>query len=644
MLYTFRCAMRNSLFSAAFSALTSLAFSLAFSEAWAQGLPPDDGGFEIETETQQDSGFDWNQYIGGSVGTVSANGDTASRQLTALTFDINLPATDKLRTVLSIDAVDFENSYTQELKERYQDDHRNCRSVSPSAMVLEHPGPTPSPPSPYTPSDRNNPTPQEIQIIAEREAQYSELVGAHVLELERYGTWSDNNCQDLINDAGNGYIPLEQETDVSDSFADFREAYVQWEPTDYATLAVGRQNLVWGQFDFLSPVGFLLPFRTTNTSTRPSRADFAFGQDAVNLSLFPTSNSEVQLIHVPQMRVEPSVEENSKSYAKSDYCTRDDNGGFIGCSLDIDRYFPDAADYDMSALRFTHYGERLTFAVTALDGTQVSFDPYRDATLVRDGANGIDCGTFEDDDGGQDDASYCWRNERGLAYSELETLALEFSYILNPRVTIKGEFVAYESIDGIDIRDPSSLDNNLSDPTGSGTEDRLAHAIVRHNQGRPYIINDEIFLALGFDYEGDKWFGHLQLLAIDTQPSSQVDEVLECIDDDGEYDGTLACRPSDNPFLRGNADDDSSEVAPVFFIGRRLGDEDEGFVGGGATALFNAYGAGFFGGWRFNENFELGGFLGSVVDVTDSGPQDSQYYDTIDDGDTLAQIGITYLF
>lgn len=639
MPYTFRCAMRYSLFSAAFAALASLAFSLAFSEAWAQGLPPDDGGFEIETETQQDSGFDWNQYVGGSVGVVTADGDAISRQLAAMRLDINLPATDRVKTVLSIDAVDFENTYAQELKDEFEFPYNECVRTSPNATAPNpiHPGEAPVfgdgiSNEEFVALDR------ELDAFRVREEAYD----AARTDLNN---WQFYECERFVDDGR--YIPEEQGTDVTDSFADFREAYVQWEPTDYATVAIGRQNLVWGQFDFLSPVGFLLPFRTTNTSTRPSRADFSFAQDAAALSLFPTGNSELKLIHVPQMRVDKSVEGNLKSYAQRRECgvaiigqeTKCERGDEPGSMTPL---FPEAADYEMSALRFTHYGERLTFAITALDGTQVSFDPYRDATLVRDGVNGNDCSTFEDDDGETEHYLYCWRNDKGLAFGELETLALEFAYILNPRVTIKGELVTYEG------RNPENLYSfeNLADvrPMNDEVPDNLAHAITTYNQGKPYITTDEIFLALGFEYEGDKWFGHLQLVAIDSEPASKVDEVLECIKDDGSYDGELECGPSVIEFLRSNADDDSSEIAPVFFIGRRLGDEDEGFVGGGATAFFNAYGFGIFGGWRFNENIELGGFLGSVVDVTDSGPQSSTYYDSIDDGDSMAQIGITYLF
>lgn len=515
--------------------LAAFGAALLLHPAIGQDLPPDllgdlsdDGGFEIEQDSGDGAG--WSRYIGGTIGAVSADGDTISRSLAALQLDINLPAGERLKTVASIDFVDFENSYTQELREHI--------------------------------IDEGNP---------------------------------DN-------------LPLEEEVTVTDNFADFREAYVQWDANDYATLKIGRQNLVWGQFEFLSPVGFLLPFRGTNISPRPTRDDFAYAQDAVNLSLFPTGNSELQLIHVPAMRLDPTVEENLKSYTQLRYCERNDNDEFINCGANTE--FPDIADYDMSALRYTYYGENLIFAITALDGTQVSFDPYREARLVRDG----------------DDFAYI--NDKGLAFDTLETVALEFSYILNLNWTLKGEYTSFETKEAVD----PTYDNGRE-----GQDNAMGRAIIEVNGGKPYITNDETFVALGFEYEGEDWFGHFQIVNFEFKPASADDEVLECIEDLGDYD-------ADDRTCSGAQDEDDDGVAPIFFIGRKLGDADDGFAGFGATAFFNAYGAGFFGGWRFNENLEIGGFVGAVVDIANTGPPSSDEYESVDDGDALAQIGVSYLF
>jgi hypothetical protein len=566
--------------------LAAFGAALFMHPAIGQDLPPDvlgdlsdDGGFEIEQDSGDGAG--WSRYIGGTAGVVNADGDTVSRQLSALQLDINLPASDKLKTVVSVDFVDFENSYTQELRDK---------EFRPGCVREFGRGRADAVVDPNFPDDHSY-----TEADFDREG--------------RYERWL--RCERLLNENGDGYLLAERETKVTDSFADFREAYVQWEANDYATLKIGRQNLVWGQFGFFSPVGFLLPFRGTNTSPRPSRADFAYAQDAVNLSLFPTGNSEVQLIHVPAMRLDPSVEENLKSYTRLRFC----GDGEPSADCDIDDAFPDIEDYDMSALRFTYYGENLIFAVTALDGALVSFDPYRDATLARG-----------------DDGNFIYRQDNKLAYGELETVALEFSYILNLNWTLKGEYTAYESKEAVD---PGRNDKE-------GLENAMGIAIIDVKGGKPYITNDETFFALGVEYEGEEWFGHLQLVSFDTEPASRADAVLECIEDNGIY------RRNGNNARRSRCDsadnEDDNATLPIFFVGRRLGEADDGFAGFGATAVFNAYGFGFFGGWRFNESLEIGGFVGVAADVSNSGPPSDENYDSTDDGDALGQIGISYLF
>lgn len=585
----------------AFALALSLVSSVV-SLAQAQELPidlPDAGGFEIE----EDSGAstDWSRYIGGTIGAVTADGDTVTRQLAALQLDIDLPANDRLKTVISVDFADFENSYTQELREGLQTQRQNCIQISRNATPIDEPV------RPGAAPDRNN---------FDTDAAFATANDQHMMDVDSYnrdislfGEWQNNDCENLVNADEDGYLPVEDEISVADSFVDFREAYVQWEATDFATLTLGRQNLVWGQFEFLSPVGFMLPFRGTNTSPRPTRADLAYAQDAVNLSLFPTGNSELQFIHVPQMRLDPSVEENLKSYSQIRYCERDDAGNFINC--DANTEFPDIADYDMSALRYTYYGERLIFAITALDGTQISFDPYREARLIDDGSYT----NYTDDD--------------GLVFDTLETVALEFSYVLNLNWTLKGEYTAFETREAAD----PTYDNGQE-----GQRNAMGRAIIAVNSGKPYITNDETFIALGFEYEGEDWFGHFQIVNFEFEPAGQADAVLECIEELGTYDEeTQTCSGAQD-------EDDNDGVAPIFFLGRRLGEADDGFVGFGATAFFNAYGAGFFGGWRLNESMEFGAFVGAVVDITDSGPPSDENYDSIDDGDALAQIGVSYLF
>ena len=80
-------------------------------------------------------------------------------------------------------------------------------------------------------------------------------------------------------------------------------------------------------------------------------------------------------------------------------------------------------------------------------------------------------------------------------------------------------------------------------------------------------------------------------------------------------------------------------------MARKLGAENQGYAGVGAGAFFNAYGFGLYGGWTFNETIRIGGLVGATIDVADSGGNlEDENYRGIDDGDTVAQLGVSYLF
>ena len=91
-------------------------------------------------------------------------------------------------------------------------------------------------------------------------------------------------------------------------------------------------------------------------------------------------------------------------------------------------------------------------------------------------------------------------------------------------------------------------------------------------------------------------------------------------------------------------DDDASSIAPIFNVARRLGAENQGYFSFGAGAFFNAYGFGLFGGWTFAEKIRIGGLVGVTAHVSDDGDFDDEHYETVDEGDTLVQLGVNYLF
>ena len=550
-----------------------LAFGSVFAihGAMAQDLPDDfdgTGGFEVE---ENRTGRDWGQYIGGRAGVVMADGDTISRQLAALQLDINLPASDTLKSVVSVDVADFENSYKQELRDDLQRNLMFCDELSPNAIET---------------SDN------------------SEL-------------WETYGCDRFVNREGTGYIKVKRETPVSDIFVDFREAYVQWEATDATLLRVGRQILVWGQFDFFSPNAFLAPTRSSSIKPRAHRSDLSFAQDMVQLSVFPLSNLEVQAIYVPQMRIDPAQRDGLEIFA-----TRCDEieGHFVGAQA-CDDGLPDIAAHDMSVLRFVYEGDGTSFAITALQSVDTWANPLIDMRLVESTPEER-CGTTPELVEGvirERDKPFCLTDVGKRAYYETEAFGLEFSRRVNERWTLLAEYTVQDVREDIDLF-------YLFEDYNINTE--LGNLIVTQADGRPYFDATQRIVSIGGVYEGDVWRIGLQLLGVDIVPNGGVDTELERAEE----------------AARGDDEDDEGGIAPLFQFSRTFGDDGQGYAGFGAGAFFNSYGFGIFGGWTFAEKIQIGGLLGVVADVADNSSLESGDYETVDDGDALVQIGVSYLF
>ena len=77
----------------------------------------------------------------------------------------------------------------------------------------------------------------------------------------------------------------ELERIVDDSFAELTEAYIQWEPTSFATIRAGRQPIVLGQFEVFSPLMFTSPMKARGTKTKTTKADMSYAQDGIQLSV-----------------------------------------------------------------------------------------------------------------------------------------------------------------------------------------------------------------------------------------------------------------------------------------------------------------------------------------------------------------------
>ena len=560
----------------------------------AQDLPPDDGGFDIETIELPDGGLwgQFNQFVSGSLGTVQADGDVLDRDISVLELDFNIPASDRFQTVLSLDAIEYDLTYTQDLRanvnKRLTDD---CRFLK-----------------------------AEIENI---NAGNGTGVGDSFLEGEPAKVRARElfPCPDTETFEPE-LLPTTREFEVTGDDVDMREAYLQWQASDYATLHVGRQIMVWGQLEYLSPVAFLAPTRTTNTSFRANKAELGYGQDSIQLSLFPLSNVELQLIHAPEMRIDPSL--------------RDSYGGFDSFSDGIvyaeghtrNMTEPEISDYDFSVARLVYFGTDTTVALTAVEGVNALYEPVRDVELV--GENNGSCGVNANDD----TIAYCFSDDKGRQYTPSTAYGLELSQRLTDKWTLRFEHTQSEYREALDSFRPigRSIDVLQPDENNSQTDATiLPEAIIDGGKGRFHIDREQAISALSFLYEGDIWNINLQLVALQSEPLTTIDENLDEADE------------AEQRRLGSTVDEDDAAF-PMFHVTRSLGAEEQGYFGVGSGAFFNAYGFGIFGGWTFAETLQIGAMTGISLEISENGPADTEFYHFDADNSIIAQIGVSYLF
>ena len=108
-----------------------------FAGASAQGLPPEDGGFEIETEaTVEEKGFFENlsQYFGATFGNNSGTSNAVDRTISAIAVDLELPEIFGLKSALNFDVGSYENTYKLELSGNRRDTLRPAMRKRPTRI------------------------------------------------------------------------------------------------------------------------------------------------------------------------------------------------------------------------------------------------------------------------------------------------------------------------------------------------------------------------------------------------------------------------------------------------------------------------------------------------------------------------------
>ena len=590
---------------AALGALSIL--SILPSGAMAQGLPPEDGGFEIETEAaapEKSLLENISQYVGATLGSNNGTSNAVDKSMSAVSMRFELPELLGLKFAAAVDVGAYENAYKLELNNNRRQTLSECQANVPNADVA---GGT----------------------LTEEEIDY----------------FYDNECYYVVDDEGN-YLAPELERVIDASFAELTEAFVQWEPTSFATVRLGRQPIVLGQFDVFSPLMFTVPMKATGTKTKASRADFSFPQDGLQLSVFPLPQLEVSFLAIPEMRIDDANRKRFEQFSAL-------KGGFINYAPGetTNTTLQDITDNDMSMARIIYYGDRFTLGLTAIEGVEANEDPRREARLT-----GAPCAMFT---GGTEPpgsecetapfTAYGLSDDEGLRFGESDIIAFELAVRLSSKLSLVVEQTIVESQKELGIlpfggnagERPRVITGNAPlfdagnpDPY-AGTVDLTPFfaALIADNEGKPYINVDTTMQSAGLIYKGERWLLNAQVAQrIQKGASEQEEAWRKALDYDTYY--------GEDTEENGSG---ASDIIPIVNVVRLLGAEKQGYAGAGFGTFGQNFGFGVSAGWRFYERLEIGLFGGLALDVNGADEIEAEGYDT-PEGDGYFNLGLNYLF
>lgn len=603
----------------------------------AQELPPDDGGFEVETgDTVQDEGgflSTIDQYVGATVGSTTSASDAVEKEIQALSLKFDIPAIRSVRTTLSVDVGNYKNTYTLKLDKRTKGVLAQCQDIHRLGPNFLDASSVPGS-DPRGLGDQNS-TEQNL---------YRDLNCASVIDPSK-----PDNPQ---------YLKAEKKRIVKNSFADIVEGFIQWEPTSFATIRLGRQPIVLGQFEVFSPTSFLTPLRATGTKTRTGKADLSFAQDGIQLSVFPLQQLEVSFTSIPKMRIDEATEKRFKEFGavKSDFVN------YTGNTKPNEK-LQDVGDNDMSIARALYFGDGFTFGLTSIQGADTNEDPVRDAKLAvvscisldkpsvpavsRTGVMAVtDCDFSINPMRPNGYNAYALGNDKGIRYGDLDAMALELSIILTSKWSFAAEYIQYETQRDLDMlpfggqygsrpRDPNELKayyaNQIPetmrtfDPTLTNLE-KVYTELIAQNGRRPYINMDIVMAGMGLVYKGDRWLSNLQLVYRTEEGASAREEKWRKATDRDVFDN-----------------EENNEILPIVNVVRLLGAEKQGYAGLGFGLFSQSFGVGLTTGWRFFEQLEIGGFVGIPLSVNGADEIEAEGYES-PESDSVASFGINYLF
>ena len=107
-----------------------------------------------------------------------------------------------------------------------------------------------------------------------------------------------------LNSGDPRFVSFEKEKRIQINKFKIDELLIESKLGKSATLSIGQQTIVWGQFDIFSPVDLLLPFEFSSSSLGLSKIDNRLPQPTAKLSIYPKESVEIEAYYFPKLIID----------------------------------------------------------------------------------------------------------------------------------------------------------------------------------------------------------------------------------------------------------------------------------------------------------------------------------------------------
>ena len=311
-----------------------------------------------------------------------------------------------------------------------------------------------------------------------------------------------------------------EQTDSYDRF--FRETYIKFYLSEHVNLSIGKHIVTFGQFDFISPIDFILPFDVSDRSIKFTKQENRLPQTSLILSFFTKSQTEIEFIYFPTYESDsiisvftssPQMLVSNARYDKANQQVLIDRRPAFALPIFLE-------DQQQYALRIMQYDEEITYGFTFFLGPSQFPNSYRNILPDSDGDGLFLFNTAIRQDRG-DTFGFELAKFVGDFEVKFEVAFSNFVYDDLGQFGDSSANVRYFVNDGAYYNS-----NDVFEGKGKEIVEYM-NWIINNNGGKFYTDGSQYVIGLGFDYDTKNWFCNLTFLMFYRVINSRFEEAID---------------------------------------------------------------------------------------------------------------------